>query len=217
MSALPPATIEEILEAVVLENKWVRLEPLANSHVAGLARVSDDDDIWRWLPVATPVGAKEVAALVQIAIDEHERGERIPFAVIRGGEAVGTTSYLDLSAEHRSLEIGWTWYGKTARRTAINTAAKRLLLGHAFEDFQVRRVAFKTDVRNVASNVALRRIGAQYEGTLRSHRVLPDGSRRDSAYYSILDSDWPQVRGHLDEMLRERHERLPNPEIDGGP
>jgi RimJ/RimL family protein N-acetyltransferase len=170
---------------VVLENKWVRLEPLSLSHVEGLAEVADDPEIWMWLPVVPPKDAAEVTALVQASIDEHQRGERIPFAVVRGGIAIGTTSYLDLSPEHRSVEIGWTWYGRSARRTTTNTASKSLLLERAFEDFQVRRVAFKTDARNVASNTALRRIGATYEGTLRSHRVLPDGSRRDSAH--LLD------------------------------
>jgi len=136
-------------------------------------------------------------------LDDYQRGERIPFAVVRDGVAVGTTSYLDLSPGHRSLEIGWTWDGRVASRTATNTASKRLLLAHAFDDLGVRRVAFKTDVRNVAPNAALRRIGASYEGRLRSHRVLPDGSRRDSAYYSILDTEWPGIHRRLDELLGE--------------
>ena len=114
----------------------------------------------------------------------------------------GRTSYLDLSPEHRSVEIGWTWYGRPARRTATNTASKRLLLEHAFERLS-GSVASRSRPTSgiVASNTALRRIGATYEGTLRSHRVLPDGSRRDSAYYSILDTEWPGVRRNLDEML----------------
>jgi RimJ/RimL family protein N-acetyltransferase len=196
-----PAALRDWLTPVVLENKWIRLEPLALSHVPALAAVADDPEIWRWLPVVAPKGAAEVRALVQGGIGDHQRGERIPFAVVRDGIAVGTTSYLDLSPEHRSVEIGWTWYGRSARRTTTNTASKRLLLEHAFEDFQVRRVAFKTDARNVTSNTALRRIGATYEGTLRAHRVLPDGGRRDSAYYSILDTEWPAVRRNLDEIL----------------
>ena len=198
---MTPATLHDWLTPVVLENAWVRLEPLALSHVADLAQITEDVEIWRWLPITAPKGVTEVRALVQSGLDDYERGERIPYAVVRNGVTVGITSYLDLSPEHRSLEIGWTFYGRAARRTATNTASKRLLLAHAFDDFGVRRVAFKTDVRNVASNVALRRIGASYEGTLRSHRVLPDGSRRDSAYYSILDAEWPHVRRRLDEML----------------
>jgi RimJ/RimL family protein N-acetyltransferase len=173
-----PTSVKDWLTPVVLENEWVRLEPLSLSHVQDLAQVTDDADIWRWLPVVAPKGANEVRALVQSGLDEFSRGERIPFAVIRGGVAVGTTSFLDLSPERRSVEIGWTWYGQMARRTATNTSSKRLLLEYAFDGFQVRRVAFKTDVRNTASNTALRGIGATYEGTLRSHRVLPDGSRR---------------------------------------
>jgi RimJ/RimL family protein N-acetyltransferase len=202
MLEIPPA-LRDWLMPVVLENKWIRLEPLSLTHVEGLAAVADDPEIWRWLPVVAPNDAAEVSALVQGGIDDHLRGDRIPFAVVRDGVAVGTTSYLDLSPEHRSIEIGWTWYGRSARRTTTNTASKRLLLEHAFEAFQVRRVAFKTDARNIASNTALQRIGATYEGTLRSHRVLPDGSRRDSAYYSILDTEWPGVRRKLDEMLGE--------------
>jgi len=197
------AVLRDWLVPVVLENAWIRLEPLALSHVPGLTEVADDPEIWKWLPVLAPKDAAGVRALVQDGIDENRRGERIPFAVVRDGIVAGTTSYLDLSPEHRSVEIGWTWYGRSARRTPSNTASKRLLLEHAFDVFQVPRVAFKTDARNVASNTALRRIGATYEGTLRSHRVLPDGGRRDSAYYSILDSEWPGVRGLLDVMLCE--------------
>ena len=196
-----PAALRDWLMPVVLENKWIRLEPLSLSHVDALAEVAEDPEIWRWLPVVAPTDAVEVRTLVQVGIDDHQRGDRIPFAVVRDGIAIGTTSYLDLSPEHRSVEIGWTWYGRSARRTTTNTASKRLLLEHAFEEFAVRRVAFKTDSRNVPSNTALRRIGATYEGTLRSHRVLPDGSRRDSAYYSILDTEWPGIRRKLDEML----------------
>ena len=197
----PPTSLKDWLTPVVLENEWVRLEPLSLSHTQDLAQVADDAEIWRWLPVAAPKDADEVEALVQGGLEEFSRGERIPFAVIRGGVAVGTTSFLDLSPEHRSVEVGWTWYGQIARRTATNTACKRLLLEYAFAAFQARRVAFKTDVRNTASNTALRRIGATYEGTLRSHRVLPDGSRRDSAYYSILDTEWPRIRQQLDQIL----------------
>ncbi|HEY5274529.1 MAG TPA: GNAT family protein [Acidimicrobiales bacterium] len=196
-----PTSFKDWLTPVVLENEWVRLEPLSLSHVQDLAQVTDDAEIWRWLPVVAPKGTNEVRALVQRGLEELSRGERIPFAVIRAGVAVGTTSFLDLSPEHRSVEIGWTWYGQTARRTATNTASKRLLLGYAFDAFRVRRVAFKTDVRNTASNTALLRIGATYEGALRSHRVLPDGSRRDSAYYSILDTEWPRIRRRLDQTL----------------
>ncbi len=199
----PPAVLREWLTPAVLEDKWIRLEPLTLSHAPELAAVADDPEIWRWLPVSAPKGASDVVALVQGGIDDYRRGERIPFAVVRDGVAVGTTSYLDLSPEHRSVEIGWTWYERSARRTVTNTASKRLLLEHAFGRFGVRRVPFKTDSRNLASNTALRRIGSSYEGTLRSHRVLPDGSRRDSAYYSILDTEWPAVRRRLDQMLAD--------------
>jgi RimJ/RimL family protein N-acetyltransferase len=193
-----PAALRDWLTPVVLENKWIRLEPLSLSHVGGLAEVADDADIWRWLPVVPPKNAAEVKALVQAGIDERQRGGTHPLRGHPQRHRDRDTSYLDLSLEHRSVEIGWTWYGRSARRTTTNTASKRLLLEHASEHF---RVAFKTDARNVASNTALRRIGATYEGTLRAHRVLPDGSRRDSAYYSILDTEWPDVRRKLDDML----------------
>jgi RimJ/RimL family protein N-acetyltransferase len=138
-----PAAVGDWLAPVVLENAWIRLEPLSLSHVPELAEVADDPEIWRWLPVVAPKGDAKVRALVQSGIGDYQRGERIPFAVVRGGIAVGTTSYLDLSPENRSVEIGWTWYGRSARRTATNTASKRLLLEHAFDVFQVRRVASK--------------------------------------------------------------------------
>lgn len=186
---------------MILQNEWVRLEPLTLEHVSGLAQVGADADVWRWLPVAQPRSIDEVRSLIGEALAQQADGLRLPFVVVVDGVTVGTTSLLDLAPAHLSAEIGWTWYGRTARRTAANTASKRLLLEYCFEVLGVRRVTFKTDTRNEASNAALLRIGATYEGTLRSHRVLPGGGRRDSAYYSMLDIEWSAARARLDGLL----------------
>ncbi|MBM2812099.1 MAG: family N-acetyltransferase, partial [Chloroflexi bacterium] len=126
-------------------------------------------------------------------------GVEYPFAVIvrENGRVVGATSYLDVSEENRAAEIGWTWYSPDVWGTAVNPEAKYLLLERAFEDWNAIRVFFKTDARNLRSQAAIRKLGAQYEGTLRSHRILADGFRRDSMYFSILDFEWPTVKSTL--------------------
>lgn len=202
MTSNAPENSEDWFQPVVLENEWVTLRPLSLDDVPDLARAAEDTEIWKWMPVLAPRDLGEVDAIVRAALEEQRLRARLPFAVVHSGAAVGSTSYLDLLPEHRQLEIGWTWYAKSVQRSAVNTACKALLLGHAFETLNAHRVTFKTDSMNAASNAAILRIGGTYEGTLRAHRIRPDGGRRDSNYYSILLEEWDEVRQRLDQMLR---------------
>lgn len=192
---------------VGLEGPFVRLEPLVSAHAEGLRVSGSDPAIWRWMPTgAAPAEGSGMDDWIAAALREAEAGERIPFAVIdrASGEAIGSTSYLELRPQHRGLEIGWTWYTRERWGTGVNAACKLLLLEHAFERAGAIRVEFKTDRRNERSRAALAKIGAQFEGVLRNHRILTDGGYRDSAYYSVIDEEWLALRAGLEEQLR-RH------------
>jgi len=192
---------------VALEGPSVRLEPLASAHTEELRVSGSDPIIWRWMPTGTaPAEGSGMDDWVAAALLEAEAGERVPFAVIdrASGEVIGSTSYLELRPKHRGLEIGWTWYARERWGTGVNAACKLLLLEHAFERAGAIRVEFKTDRRNERSRAALAKIGAQFEGVLRNHRILTDGGYRDSAYYSVIDEEWLALRAGLEEQLR-RH------------
>jgi RimJ/RimL family protein N-acetyltransferase len=183
-----------------LEGRVVRLEPLSRSHIAGLAEIATNRAIWRWMPVPAPASRADVEALVEAALALTADGRTEPFATIElaSGRPIGSTRYLEIVPEHRRLEIGWTWVAPAWQRTAANSEAKLLMLGHAFEGLGCRRVEFKTHAGNDRSRAALLGIGATFEGVFRKHMSMPDGSIRDSAWYSILDDEWPAVRAHLE-------------------
>lgn len=180
-----------------------RLAPLAPEHAPALLAASRDPDTWRYLPDRCPANIGEMTAWVAGAIDAAQTGAELPFAIIDRctGSAVGSTRYLDIQPANRSLEIGSTWLGPSARRTSINTECKYLLMRHAFESLGAIRVSLKTDARNERSQRAILRIGACYEGRLRNHRILADGFFRDSMYYSVLSDEWPRVRARLEARL----------------
>jgi RimJ/RimL family protein N-acetyltransferase len=142
-------------------------------------------------------------ALVQAAIDGRRAGSEFPFVTIdrERGQVVGSSRYLALALTQRRLEIGWTWITPAAQRSAVNSEAKLLMLAYAFETLGCLRVEFKTDAGNSASRRALLGIGATFEGVFRKHMLVRDGRRRDSAWYSITDDEWPDVRVHLEERL----------------
>jgi RimJ/RimL family protein N-acetyltransferase len=190
------------LEPVVLEGRHVRLEPLAERHVAPLWAVAQDPAIWRWIPFRVESEAA-IRGLVAFAAQSLASGVGLGFAQVAraSGEVMGSTSYLAADPANLRVEIGATWLHPRFQRSAVNTEAKLLLLRHAFETLGCRRVEFKTDSENRASRAALARIGAREEGTFRAHMVRPDGSRRDSVYFSVIAPEWPQVRGHLDALL----------------
>ncbi len=191
-----------ILEPVVLEGQHVRLEPLSFEHLADLARVAFDEEIWRWTSERA-LSADELRAYVERAMAAARTGTALPFATVAspGGRAVGSTRFANFDASNRRVEIGWTWLGREWQRTAVNTEAKSLMLAHAFEKLGCVRVELRTDVKNERSRAAIRRIGAVEEGVLRKHAITSTGRVRDDVYYSILDDEWPEVKARLEERL----------------
>jgi RimJ/RimL family protein N-acetyltransferase len=183
---------------VTLDGERVRLEPLGEQHLDDLARVAFDATIWRWT-IARPIDDVGLRAWLAQALDNAAAGSEVPFATIdlAAGRAVGSSRFMTIVPEHRRLEIGWTWIGRSFQRTGVNREAKLLQLAHAFETLGAERVEFKTHARNQASRAALLGIGATFEGVLRHHTIMPDGSNRDSAFYGIIAPEWPVVRDRL--------------------
>ncbi|MFE4513229.1 GNAT family N-acetyltransferase [Kitasatospora sp. NPDC056783] len=197
MTAKPPTP-------VTLTGRHIRLEPLERRHLADLwATVGSEPEVWRWTTHLPPASEREFGAVLDLRVAEEAAGESVNFAVVDlgSGRAVGATGYHDFSARDEYLEIGGTWYARSVWRTAVNTEAKLLLLAHAFEDLGMGRVFWKTDARNERSRTAIRRLGAQYEGTHRRDRLRPDGTWRDSAYFSMLADEWPAAKSRLAERL----------------
>lgn len=183
---------------VRLEGRHVRLEPLALEHTGGLLAAADSSGIWDWLSFEIR-DRREAERFVRTALrSRDERGDH-PFAVIlRDSErVVGSTRYLDVHPEHRTLEIGYTWYSPSVWATTVNPECKFLLMRHAFEVWGANRVAFKTDLRNRRSQAAIRKLGARFEGTLRNDRVRRDGSLRDTLVFSVTRAEWPEVAAGL--------------------
>lgn len=192
------------IEPVTLTGKLVRLEPLQMNHAADLYQAGQDTNIWTYMPVRA---IRSVAALEQWIADalrEQEAGLCIPFAIIDlvQDRAVGSTRYLSIMLHDRGLEIGWTWLTPDVQRTGINTECKYLLLRHAFEQLGAIRVQLKTHHLNLKSQRAIERLGAQKEGVLRNHVIMPDGSYRHSVYYSIIESEWPSVKAGLEAKMQ---------------
>ena len=187
---------------VTLSHPVVRLEPLTAEHAPALARVGLDPELWRWIPTSL-TSADDVRAYVATALAEQARGVSLPFAIVdaASGEIIGATRFGNIDVPNRRLEIGWTWLARSHQRTRANTAAKRLLLGHAFDALDAKRVELKTDVLNEKSRNAIARIGGVQEGIFRQHVVCASGRIRDTVYFSILASEWPAVRRRLDERL----------------
>lgn len=188
---------------VTLTGQVVRLEPLSEAHVPGLATVGKDKRIWKWMLYGDLITEGAMRAWVQEILFRQAGGTDLPFTVmhIASGRIAGATRYMEMRPEHRGLEIGGTWYGLEFQRTAVNTEAKYLLLTYAFESLGCVRVQFKADARNAASLRAIERLGARREGVLRNHYILKDGKLRDSVYFSILDSEWSGIKTRLESML----------------
>jgi N-acetyltransferase len=188
---------------VTLQGDRIRMEPLAEAHLDDLARVAFDDVVWRWT-IARPMDEAGLRAWYEAAIANAAGGLEVPLATVdvASGRAIGSSRFMSIAPEHRRLEIGWTWIGRAFQRTGANREAKLLQLTHAFETLAAERVEFKTHARNMASRAALLGIGATFEGVLRHHTIMPDGSHRDSAYYGILAGEWPDVKRRLSARLR---------------
>jgi len=190
------------LEPVTLEGAHVRLEPLAESHFQGLSEVALDPELWRLIPITirTP---EELKASIDAMLAAQVAGTTLPFVTIERSSqrVIGATRFMNIDFANRRLEIGGTWIAKPWQRTAINTEAKYLMLRHAFETLGCFRVELKTDALNEKSRNAILRIGAKEEGTLRRHTLTWTGRMRDTVYFSILDSEWPQVKAGLEAKL----------------
>jgi RimJ/RimL family protein N-acetyltransferase len=186
-------------KAAILEGKIVRLEPLTREHEEGLWEASRDPEIWRWLSIFQPETREEMHDYVENALAAEAAGAEMPFATVRqeDGRVLGSTRYLALRPEHRSLEIGWTWLTPVVWGTGANVEAKLLMLGDAFERLGCLRVELKTDARNERSRAAMAALPAQFEGVHRKQMLVRNGLRRDSAWYSVLDDEWPDVRANL--------------------
>jgi RimJ/RimL family protein N-acetyltransferase len=200
---------------MVLRGGHVRLEPLDHSHVDGLVSAAAlDPSLYQWSPV--PQGKVEAASYVDTALSWRNAGSAVPFVILRmkDGVVLGSTRFWNLERwgwppEHPrhlrqapdACEIGYTWFTRSAIRTAANTECKMLMLTQAFEVWKVLRVCFHTDVRNLRSRAALERMGGKFEGVLRAHRIAADHTARDSARYSILTAEWPAAKQRLGLLL----------------
>ncbi|GCE30727.1 N-acetyltransferase [Dictyobacter alpinus] len=193
------------VEPVILTGKLVRLEPLQLSHVEDLLRAGHEDATWKYMSFNPGVSEQAMTQWITEALRLQQAGDSLPFVIIdqRTGQIIGSTRYLDIRRKDRGLEIGWTWLAPEARRTGVNTECKYLLLGHAFEKLQAIRVQLKTDSRNIRSQQAIERIGGKKEGVLRNHVIMPDGYYRHSVYYSILDTEWEQVKSNLSAKMEQ--------------
>lgn len=202
--------VDEVLSAADLndrlEGRLVALEPLALSHADGLFEAARGDrELFRWMPLDL---SESLQALRTWIVDSVESDEAVAFAILdrASGVPVGSTRFLELRFEHLRVEIGWTWLARSVWGTGVNVECKLLLLTQGFERVGLRRIEFKADARNQRSRGALEALGAQFEGVMRKHMVLRDGSSRDSAYYSVIDDEWAGVKAELGRRL-EAHLR----------
>ena len=191
------------VKPVVLTGKHVRLEPMTEEHAAALAEIGMGQPFWDFMLYGNINTVEDMRNWVRDILSRAAKGTDLPFVVVQlaSGRVAGATRYLNIMPKDRGLEIGGTWYGPEFQRTVVNTECKYLLLCHAFETLGCIRVQLKTDLRNERSQKAIERIGAVKEGVLRNHMILPDGRIRHSVFYSILDTEWSEVKKRLEEML----------------
>lgn len=184
---------------VILEGCRVRLLPMTMEHHAALCAVGLGEDLWRWTPapVETP---EDMRLYIQAALECQAAGSALPYVTVEreSGTIVGSTRFGNIDRANRRVEIGWTWVSPLWQRSFVNTEAKYLMLKHAFEVMRCIRVEFKTDSLNQLSRAALLRLGAKEEGTLRNHMITATGRYRHSVYFSIIDSEWPDVKRSIE-------------------
>jgi RimJ/RimL family protein N-acetyltransferase len=193
------------LEPITLHNPGAMLEPLSQTHLAALIDSVQDGELWNlWYTSIPP--PDQMAAEIDRRLALQSQGSMLPFAVIdpATGRAVGMTTYMHVDAVHRRVEIGSTWYRAAVQRTPLNTHCKRLLLGHAFDSLDCIAVEFRTHFFNHRSRRAIERLGAKLDGVLRHHQRTANGALRDTCVYSIVASEWPAVRSHLEWHLARR-------------
>jgi RimJ/RimL family protein N-acetyltransferase len=188
-------------DPVRLAGRHATLEPLAHVHGAALADAVRDGELWKLWYTSIPK-PESMTGEIERRLALQASGSMLPFAVLDArGTPVGMTTYMNIDANHRRVEIGSTWYAASVQRSPLNTECKRMLLGHAFEQLDCIAVEFRTHRLNTQSRRAIERLGAQLDGILRSHQRAADGSLRDTAVYSITAAEWPAVRSHLDWQL----------------
>ncbi len=195
------------IKSITLLGRVVRLEPLSEEHIPDLTIAGQNKTIWRFMLYGNITTETDMRNWVRDILSRQTRGTDLPFAVIHleTNRVIGATRFLDIRPDHRAVEIGGTWYSVDFQRTAVNTECKYLMMTHAFESWKYIRVQFKTDSRNIRSLQAIERIGAKFEGILRNHLITPTGYIRDSVYYSVLDSEWPEVKDKLEFLLHSRY------------
>jgi RimJ/RimL family protein N-acetyltransferase len=191
------------VEPVTLVGSVVRLEPLGRLHLDGRFAAAADPDIWHWMPVDPSASREAMAQWLDDALAARDAGTQQPFTIIAqdSGAVIGSTRYLEIMSHDHTIEIGWTWLAKDARRSAVNTECKFLLLRHAFETLGAMRVQLKTDLRNTRSQDAIARIGGVREGVLRKHRIVQGNHQRSTVVFSIIDDEWPAVKARLQGWL----------------
>ena len=187
------------IEPVTLTGRnWALLEPLQREHAPELLEAAKDGELWKlWY---TSVGDPDALfSYIDAALKMREEQGAMPFVIRRksDGKVVGSTRYFNVDAKNRRLEIGHTWYSRSAQRTGINTEAKLILLKHAFEELKCIAVEFRTHWFNFDSRAAIARLGAKQDGVLRNHQLAPNGTLRDTVVFSIIASEWPTVKAHL--------------------
>ncbi len=200
---MPGVTPPLKIAPVTLTGRFVRLEPLSPAHVDALALLAHEPAIWSWMPTRV-LDRAALDEWVGEALAAERAGTALPFATVLLAEdrVVGTTRFMNIAPRDGRMEIGATWIGVAYQRSVVNTEAKYLMLRHAFETLGATRVELKTHSENVKSRRAIERIGAKFEGIHRKHMLHNDGSRRDTAWYSILDDEWAGVKKRLSEMAR---------------
>lgn len=193
-------------EPVTLRGSHATLEPLSHARRDELIDAVRDGELWKlWYTlVPTP---EQMEAEIDRRLEQQRKGTMLPFTIVdvASGKAAGMTTYMNIDADTKRIEIGSTWYRKSVQRTAMNTECKLLLLSHAFEVLDCVAVEFRTHFINHQSRRAIERLGAKLDGILRNHRRMSDGTLRDTCVYSILDSEWPMVRSHLTYQLTRTH------------
>jgi RimJ/RimL family protein N-acetyltransferase len=189
---------------VTLMGQYVQLEPLLEAHCDALIDATRDGELWRLWYTSVPA-PEEMKAEIERRLRLQDSGAMLPFTVFDAptGQAVGMTTYMNIDAPNRHVEIGSTWYARRVQKTALNTEAKLLLLGHAFDDLGCIAVEFRTHFLNHQSRRAIERLGAKLDGILRNHQRVKDGSLRDTCVYSVIASEWPTVRSHLQWLLQK--------------
>jgi RimJ/RimL family protein N-acetyltransferase len=193
--------MSDFIQPVTLSGRHATLEPLRAEHAEGLRAAAADGDLWKLWYTSVPA-PERMEAEIERRLGLQAQGSMQPFAVRDGnGELAGMTTYMNIDAANRRVEIGSTWYAQRVQRTPLNTECKLMLLRHAFEQLECIAVEFRTHWMNHQSRTAIARLGAKQDGVLRNHQRMPDGSLRDTVVFSIIASEWPTVRNHLQFQL----------------